>query len=73
MKLDDSKLAIPDQRVSIDVLLEKYAKGGEQTVDEVRKRVARALAAIEADQNRTEFVLLTSRGSDTAVRRVKLK
>jgi len=32
-----------------------------------------ALAAIEADQNRTEFVLLTSRGSDTAVRRVKLK
>ena len=32
-----------------------------------------ALVAIEADQNRIEFVLLTSRGSDTAVRRVKLK
>jgi serine protease Do len=32
-----------------------------------------ALAAIEADQNRSEFVLLTSRGSETAVRRVKLK
>jgi serine protease Do len=32
-----------------------------------------ALAAIEADQSRTEFVLLTSRGSDTAVRRVKLQ
>ena len=32
-----------------------------------------ALAAIEADPNRTEFVLLTSRGSDTAVRRVKLQ
>ncbi len=32
-----------------------------------------ALAAIEADQNRTEFVLLTSRGGETAVRRVKLK
>lgn len=32
-----------------------------------------ALAAIEADQNRAEFVLLTNRGSDTAVRRVKLK
>ena len=32
-----------------------------------------ALAAIESDQNRTEFVVLTNRGSDTAVRRVKLK
>jgi len=32
-----------------------------------------ALAAIEADQNRTEFVVLTSRGGETAVRRVKLK
>jgi serine protease Do len=32
-----------------------------------------ALAGIEADQDRIEFVLLTSRGSDTAVRRVKLR
>jgi serine protease Do len=32
-----------------------------------------ALAAIAADQDRPEFVLLTSRGSETAVRRVKLK
>jgi serine protease Do len=32
-----------------------------------------ALAAIEADKNRTEFVVLTSRGGDTAVRRVKLQ
>jgi hypothetical protein len=31
------------------------------------------LAAIEADPNRPEFVLLTSRGGETAVRRVKLK
>ena len=32
-----------------------------------------ALMAIEADANRAEFVLLTSRGTETAVRRVKLK
>ena len=31
------------------------------------------LAAIEADTARTEFVLLTSRGGETAVLRVKLK
>ena len=49
MKLDDPMLAIPDQQVSIDVLLEKYAKGEERTVDEVRKRVAKALAAVEKD------------------------
>ncbi|HEU4851688.1 MAG TPA: adenosylcobalamin-dependent ribonucleoside-diphosphate reductase [Telluria sp.] len=35
------------QEVSVDVLLEKYAKGQEQGVDEVRRRVARALAALE--------------------------
>ncbi len=32
-----------------------------------------ALAAIEADPGRPEFVMLTSRGGETAVRRVKLK
>ena len=45
MKLDDSKLAIPPQQVSTDVLLEKYAKGDEQSIEAVRRRVARALAA----------------------------
>ncbi len=37
------------------------------------KEAVDALAAIEVDQDRNEFVLLTSRGSETAVRRVKLK
>jgi serine protease Do len=32
-----------------------------------------ALATIEADKTRTDFVLLTSRGGETAVRRVKLQ
>src|SRR5438093_859003 len=36
------------QPVSIDVLLEKYCKEGERTPREVRQRVARALAAVEA-------------------------
>src|SRR5258706_11142728 len=49
MKPDDSEFSIPPQQVSIDVLLEKYAKGSERTIDDVRRRVARALAAVEAD------------------------
>ncbi len=31
------------------MLLEKYAKGSETTIDAVRRRVARALAEVEAD------------------------
>ncbi|MEK7230466.1 MAG: adenosylcobalamin-dependent ribonucleoside-diphosphate reductase, partial [Pseudomonadota bacterium] len=45
---------MPPQQVSIDVLLEKYAKGDEQTVEDVRRRVARALAAAEKDPARWE-------------------
>lgn len=35
------------QEISRDVLREKYCQGEESTVDEVRQRVARALAAVE--------------------------
>ena len=49
MKPDDSEFSLPPQQVSIDVLVEKYAKGDERTIDDVRRRVARALAAIEQD------------------------
>jgi ribonucleoside-diphosphate reductase alpha chain len=54
MKLNDTLLSLPPQQVSLDVLLEKYAKGDEKTVDDVRRRVARALAAAEADPAKWE-------------------
>ncbi|MFN0317672.1 MAG: adenosylcobalamin-dependent ribonucleoside-diphosphate reductase, partial [Burkholderiales bacterium] len=54
MKLNDPDLALPPQQVSIDVLLEKYAKGNERTTEDVRRRVARALAANEKDPLRWE-------------------
>jgi ribonucleoside-diphosphate reductase alpha chain len=52
------------QEVSLDVLREKYAKGAERDLDgpemarAVRRRVARALAAAEADPARWEGVFL---------------
>jgi ribonucleoside-diphosphate reductase alpha chain len=54
MKLNDSNLALPPQQVTLDVLLEKYAKGDERTVEDVQRRVARALAAVERDAARWE-------------------
>jgi len=56
MKLNDTRLALPPQQVTLDVLLEKYAKGEEKTVEAVRRRVARALAAVEKDPARWEPV-----------------
>ena len=50
--------ALPPQQVTLDVLQEKYAKGQEKTVGEVRARVARALAAVEKDPARWEPAFL---------------
>jgi ribonucleoside-diphosphate reductase alpha chain len=47
--------SLPEQAISIEVLLEKYAKGDERNVDDVRRRVARALAAVEAPEKRAEW------------------
>ena len=54
MKRDDPRTLLsttaaplPPQSISVEVLLEKYAKGGEQTIEAVQRRVARALAAAE--------------------------
>ena len=43
------------QTISAEILLEKYAKSGEQSVDEVRLRVARALAAVESPATRARW------------------
>ncbi|HSW27500.1 MAG TPA: LAGLIDADG family homing endonuclease, partial [Burkholderiaceae bacterium] len=48
-------LALPQQPISHEVLLEKYAKGDERSADDVRARVARALAAVEAPATRTQW------------------
>ncbi len=43
---------LPPQPISAEVLAEKYAKGDETSIDDVRRRVARALAAPEAPDQR---------------------
>jgi ribonucleoside-diphosphate reductase alpha chain len=43
------------QQVSIDVLIEKYAKNGETTILEVQSRVAKALAAKEAPEKQDQL------------------
>ncbi|MGH8796208.1 MAG: hypothetical protein ACREXI_04060 [Caldimonas sp.] len=43
------------QAISTEVLLEKYAKGDERTIADVRQRVARALAAAEAPEARAHW------------------
>ena len=45
----------PPQEISGEVLIEKYAKGNESNVAEVRLRVARALAAVEPEDRRVHW------------------
>ncbi len=52
MKLDKAQILLDEQPISIDVLLEKYAKGDEGSIDEVRRRVARGLAEVEKPELR---------------------
>ena len=62
MKSDDPRhlratipAALPPQAISAEVLLEKYAKGTERTIEDVRRRVAHALAAVEAPDERAQW------------------
>ena len=47
--------ALPAQDISTEVLAEKYAKGEERTVADVHRRVAQALAAVEAPERRAHW------------------
>src|ERR1700758_1445380 len=55
MKLEQAATLLDEQAICLDVLLEKYAKGDEKTADEVRRRVARGLAAVEKPQLREHW------------------
>src|SRR4249920_3618507 len=46
---------LPVQAISEEVLLEKYAKGDERSIDDVRRRVANAIAQIEAPEARAQW------------------
>ncbi|OZB65830.1 MAG: ribonucleoside-diphosphate reductase, adenosylcobalamin-dependent [Thiomonas sp. 13-66-29] len=48
------------QSISLDVLAEKYAKGDERSAAQIQARVARALAAQEADPARHEAEFLSA-------------
>ncbi len=50
-----SRANLPPQAISAEVLAEKYAKGHEATLDDVRQRVARALAETEAPEQRAAW------------------
>ncbi len=49
MKQSPESLELASQQVSRDVLLEKYAKGGETSIEDIRQRVATVLASVESD------------------------
>lgn len=46
---------LPEQEISAEVLVEKYAKGKETSVHDVRRRVAHALAAAEDEKQRAHW------------------
>jgi ribonucleoside-diphosphate reductase alpha chain len=55
VKIENILAALPEQEVSVDVLVEKYAKGSESSAHEIRQRVARALASVEAPERREHW------------------
>jgi ribonucleoside-diphosphate reductase alpha chain len=69
MKLNDLPHidpALAPQAISTDVLLEKYAKGSESSVEDIHQRVSRALASVESPADRghwqKQFLAALARG-----------
>lgn len=52
---NDTLSVFAPQEISTEVLLEKYAKGDETTVQEVMERVAHALAEVESPESRKQY------------------
>ncbi len=50
-----ARATLPAQEICAEVLVEKYAKGNEQSIAEVRARVARALAKVEDEKHRAKW------------------
>lgn len=50
-----SATPLPAQAITAEVLLEKYAKDGERTADDARRRVAGALASVEAPERQMHW------------------
>ncbi len=53
--LAPGRATLPEQPISQEVLIEKYAKGDENSIDAVRLRVARALASVEPPAQRAAW------------------
>ncbi len=53
-----SSTALPPQPISLDVLREKYLKGDERDIEDLYRRVARALASAEAPEQRERYEAL---------------
>ncbi|MCK9515200.1 MAG: adenosylcobalamin-dependent ribonucleoside-diphosphate reductase [Ottowia sp.] len=58
MKRNEHLSGLEPQAISLEVLQEKYAKGDETTIGQVQRRVARALAAMEAPEQRAHHEAL---------------
>ncbi len=55
-QLESTAIALAEpQDISTEVLIEKYAKGGETSIAEVRARVANALAQVEEPKQRKKY------------------
>ena len=48
-------LPLPVQAISVEVLIEKYAKGDERSIEDVSRRVAEALAQTESAEHRAHW------------------